>query len=744
MAAVDTAQGAQQPLDLMVYVSFLLTVLSRYYKWILGLNVVGVVLVTAYIQSLVPSYTATVTLHIAPKDNTVFNLERLYWGDSDTSFKETQIGLLQSNKLLRVVVEKLDLHLVPELSPSTIRVGPVGFVEHLLKGPDVDKGSLDETVAIQSTASELQGLIDIVQADDYGYSNLFYVRVSLAQPKLAAETANALAESYIELVFDNEMSTALKNQAFLSDRLNVLNAELKDAEQRLRDFMEAEDIVSTNSQSDEVDSELSTVSNRYFKAQQDRIHLENLVQQVKQFRGGGLELGNVSAIASNPMVSRINNQIIDLEQRKSELSRRYGKRHNTMISLESELETARSNLQRQITNVLDSISSDLAVARRAEESARATLEEVRDRKQSRGRKDFELTQLQQDIAVKRDVYTVFLEKLNQDNAAGPVRNTNLWIADPATVPRRGTKISLVTAILATLMACSVVGFALGGLLVFMDNSLETEAEVLDKTGVPLLGMLPIVAEAEGARSEGNSQFTEYLENLHSRFSEAIRSVRTSLTLLGVGRAHQKILISSCQTHEGKTSVALTLSASYAQTSRVLLIDADLRRPSIERALNKTSHHNLGLSDLISGGATFDECVVHNDDADFDVLFAGSRSLRPLELLGSAGFTTLLNEVAERYDRVIIDSPPCSAVSDAYLLGSMADYVVFVVKASFTSVANIRSVLARFHELDVSVAGILLNQVDFSSKKHPYYHDYSYEAYGAESAKKVGLKESKGV
>ena len=733
----NTSSSSEEVLDIRYYVTYLITVWLKYYKLIALTNLIGVIAVVAYVQSLVPNYTATVTLHIAPKDNTVFNLEQLYWGDNDSGFRETQIGILQSNKLLRSVVEQLDLHEVPALSAGAIRVGPIGFFSNFF-GRSSGHGEEDIDWRIESAADELSGLITITEADEYDSSNLLYVSVSMAQPQLAADTANTLGESYINSVFLNEIETAIKNQSFLTERLAVLRRELQSSEQALRDYMEEQDIVSTGSDRDEVDGELNAVSARYFEARQERVRLENLLHQVKNLQRGGLELGNVSAVASDPTVARMNSEIIDLDRRRVELSRRYGSRHQKMIAVESELETAKNSLKKQIANVLKGIESDLAVARRTEQGNNTALEEVRDKKQSRGRKDFELTQLQQDIDVKRDVYTAFLEKLNQNSAAGPVRNTNLWVADPATVPRQGSKLSLVTAIIAAMLVCSGLSFGLGTLLVYTDNSLETEADVLDKTGAQLLGMLPLV---DGDTDDNtNTLFTEYQQNLHSRFSEAIRSVRTSLTLLKVNGVNKKILVTSCQTSEGKTSVALTLSASFGQTSQVLLIDADLRRPSIERAINESGQKLLGLSDAISGGAEIEDCITRHEIARFDILPAGSRSLRPLELLGSTQFTKLLNDLSDKYDYIIVDSPPCSAVSDAYLLGSMVDIAVFVVKAASTSVTNIRAVLNRFRELEVPIAGVLLNQVDLEARRHPYYDYKPYESYGA-SDEPVKLNET---
>lgn len=728
----------EDQIDLRFYLNFLRTVWFKYFKLILAVNLIGVLAVYLYVQSLGPAYTATATLHVAPKDNTIFNLDQFYWGGTDTTFKETQIGILSSHKLMAQVVEQLDLHKQPYLAANSVRSGILGAVLNPILGtPQVPD---DVETAIEQRAFELTQLVSIRDPDQISYSNLLLVSVTMADPDLAAATANALVEAYIAAVFKNDMESTLKTQEFLTNRLTVLRSQLQESERRLRDFMEAEDIVSTDSAGDDVNSELASVSNRYLDAREKRARLENLVQQVRAIQRGGTSVQSVPVIAENAGVSRLSSQVVDLERRKREFSERYGSRHNKMIAVESELASAREALGEQIASALRGLEAELKVARSNEQAAEAQLSEVRGRKQNLGRKDFALSDLQQDVEVKREVYTMFLEKLNQDDAAGPSRNTNLWIADPAVVPRVGSKPSMMIALLAAIAVCTAMSAGVGVLLVAVDNTLETEEDVIEKTGSPLLGLLPIVTGHDEAH---NIPFNEYVENLHSRFSEAIRSVRTTLKLLSVqGHEIKKILVTSCHMAEGKTSVSLSLSAAFGQTGTVLLIDADLRRPSVAPVFDGDDGKiYLGLSDVLSGEAHLRDCIYSHYLGGIDVLPAGTRSLNPLELLSSTQFTNLLNDLIKEYDHIVIDSPPCKAVSDAYLLGSMVDTVVLVVKSGTTPVTHVRSVLDRFRENGARIAGVLLNQVDFESPHHPYYKGYyHYDGYGAED-KPVKLNQS---
>jgi polysaccharide biosynthesis transport protein len=737
--ADQQAYYEEEPIDLRYYLGFVRTVWYRFYRWIILVNLIGITIAFLHAQAQAPSFMSTVTLHIAPKDQTMFNLEQVFWGNNDAGFKDTQIGILRSNQLLRTVVEEVGLHKVDYLTAGAVRIGVLGQIKDLLFPRESQVGTIDEETLIEWRATEVSGLMSIYESEEQGFSNLLYVQVVMADPDLAAATANSVATIYVESVFENELENAIKNQKFLTERLSVLRTQLREAEEELNRFMESENIVPRSTGQNDVDTELDSVTSRYFELSKERARIENVVQQARSVQSGGANLLNVPAVSSHPLVNSLFMQILDLERRKGELSKRYGSRHNKMIAIESELTTANRALQQQVGSVLRSLETELEAASNAEAVVQSALNEVRDKKQSIGRKGYRLNELQQDIAVKQQVYTAFLEKLNRDDASGPIRNTNVWVADPATVPRQGTSSSVLSSIVTGLVLSTLLSFGFGIFIVASNNTLQTEEDVTEKTSAQLLGLLPIVS-TEG-RASDNAPFSEYLENLHSRFSEAIRSVRTTLTLMNVDSTISRILVTSCETHEGKTSIALSLSASLGQTASVLLVDADLRRPSVEKAITDHHHKLLGVADVLAGGVTIKEAVVHHDAANIDILPAGSRSLKPLELLGSAQFTNLLNELSDDYDYVIVDSPPCGAVSDSYLLGSLTDTVLFVVKAHETPASTVRSVLHKFRDLDVSVAGILLNQVDFESKSYPYYKDYAqYDGYGA-SDKPVSLNDA---
>lgn len=712
--------------DYRYYLELVRTVLLKYYKLITLFCAVSIITSVIYVQSQAPAYISTVTMHIAPSNAGMFNFEQ-WWSSDDDKFEDTQVGILQSKKLNRRVVQKISLHEAGKLTPASFDAGIANSLKRWFAGLTETRVPITEPDAerISSTANELASLTSIAKPQDREYSNLLNITVKMADPQLAALTANTIADEYIATVFENEVETARKNQQFLSGRLTFLRQEWKEAESRLQSYREAENIVTRSSGENEVDEELSSLSNRYFSARENRLRQENLHQQLKDIRPGNRSAEKLQAISNHPSISTIQSTLFTLNQRKQELSKRYGSRHNQMIALESEINSANRDLQVRVADVVAGISNEYELAVKIERAAEETLNSVRDRKQQLGRKEFQLNDLEQDVVTKREVYSIFLVRLNEDGASGPVRNDNLWVADPALVPVAGQRTSLSKAAMIALILSLGASISLGLVFELTSNTITSGEDVEKKLGMPLLGYLPMLA---GDIEQPGLTFNEYIHNPESRFSEALRTLRTSINLSTLNNdGVQRLLVTSSQSSEGKTSVALTLASVMGQTSKVLLIDGDLRRPSLERILNEDHHKSRGLSDVIAQSSTIEEAICRRDDAQIDIMFSGSSTLRPLELLSSRQFAVLMDELGKRYDAIIIDSPPCVAVSDAYVLSTHVDSVVYVTKYDQVAVPTIRTCIHRFTTINASIIGVVVNQIDFEAAhyygKYQDYYDY---------------------
>ena len=270
----------------------------------------------------------------------------------------------------------------------------------------------------------------------------------------------------------------------------------------------------------------------------------------------------------------------------------------------------------------------------------------------------------------------------------------------------------------------VVGVLLAFLLEHLDSSLRGPQDVEQKLGVPFLGLIPLLASKDKA-----DPATAYLKNPTSGFAEAVRTIRTGIMLSTLDRPKRILLVTSSVPGEGKSTTALNIALALAQMERVLLIDADMRRPTIMKhcALPpKTS----GLSNAIAKTAPLENCIHRYEAGNLDVMPVGLIPPNPLELLASKAFADLMNGLESRYDTLVIDSPPINAVSDAQLLAQYANAVIYVVKGESTSAHVVKEGLRRLQQIAAPVVGVILNQIDMEKigKYGGYYQGYYYSGY----------------
>ncbi|MBL8511083.1 MAG: polysaccharide biosynthesis tyrosine autokinase [Betaproteobacteria bacterium] len=340
------------------------------------------------------------------------------------------------------------------------------------------------------------------------------------------------------------------------------------------------------------------------------------------------------------------------------------------------------------------------------------------------RKEFQLAVLEREAQANRQLYDLFGNRFKETNVAGDLQSTVARVIDPAVVPgstyapKKAQIISIAAAV------ALLVGVMLALLLDRINNTINTAGEVESRLGLPMLGYLQKIA---GMGKKSMKSELAFLSDNQSLFSESIRTIRTSILMSALDSPKKVIVITSSVPEEGKTTVSFNLACALAQVKRVLLVDADLRRPKIGRLIGRAKDAK-GLSHLVSGVAPVSECVYQHEQGGFHILTAGFIPPNPLELLSSAKFNDVLEKLKEAFDVVLIDSPPVQLVSDALVLSQVANTVIYVVKADSTPAPLARNGIKRLAMVNAPLLGIVLNQLDLD-RAQKYYGEYSgYSSY----------------
>jgi capsular exopolysaccharide synthesis family protein len=492
----------------------------------------------------------------------------------------------------------------------------------------------------------------------------------------------------------------------------------------LQEFREAENLVDLEGVTTVAGGELSQTGDRLIDARRNRAEAESQYRQVANMRNSGWQrLASVPAVMSNQLVQQFKADEGRARARVEELSRRYGPKHPEMIAARSELQSATANLRSQVEQVVASIEREYQLATANERSLQSSFNENKEQIQDIKRKEFKLRELQREVDGNRSLYDTFMTRLKETSATSDFEAVNARIVDPAVVPDDPIKPKkkLIVAIAALLAMMVGVGIVL--LLEFLNNTFKSTEDVETKLNLPVLGILPLLKGK--ARGDIANMFKT---DSDKSFTESIRTIRTGVVLSGLDNPHKVLVVTSSIPGEGKSSVAANLASAMAQMERVLLIDADMRRPTVAKNF-AFPVGTPGLANLVAGTARLEDCIQSMDD-NFDVIPAGTVPPNPLELLSSQRFAKALEVLESRYDRIVIDSPPTQAVSDALVLSTHANAVIYVIKSESTAIPLAKRGIGQLLQNNAPVTGVVLNQVDIAkAKKQGYSYGGYYDYYG---------------
>lgn len=687
-------------------------------KWlILALASVIAMATWAIVSTQTPIYRSTATLLIEQNKTKVAPTEEVFAASGDSrEHYQTQTEILKSRALAERVVDKLDLTNHRDFDP---RQQERPWTERVKKqlGFDVPEPKWSEEGL---RAAAIGSLMSRMSVEPVRLSQLVRVHFHSADPVVAAEIANAIAETYIES--DREARYRLTGRAsqWLHERLEGLKKNVDDSQRQLQDYREKARIIDTKGLAQSGASNLiSDLTSRMISARQRRYAAEQAYEQVNASKD---KLEVLPVVMRNPLVSTLRDAEREAQRRRDEVAVRYGPEHPRLMQAESELKIAQANLQRHVETVVASLRNEYELALAAEKGLERSLAEAKGGVQDINRKEFELASLERAVAMNRQIYDMFVNRFRETNASREVDTNAVARVTDAARPmqypifpkkEQATSIAFVIGLL--------IGALIALLLERLDNTLKSADDVEEKLERPMLTMLPLLA-SDKAKSVGR----HYLEDPKSVFSEAIRTARTGVLLSTPDTPNLTVLVTSSVPDEGKTAVAINLALAEAQTKRALLVDADLRRPSVATQLGLDPHHP-GLTSLLAGTATFAQCLQRVPGSSLYCLTAGPIPLNPLEMILSKRFEHLVKALAGTCDVLVIDSPPVHLVSDALVLSKMATGVMFVVKADATPYPLARRSIRALEDVGAKLFGVTLNQLDFK-KAERYYGAYTGSYY----------------
>ncbi|MDO7086809.1 polysaccharide biosynthesis tyrosine autokinase [Pseudocolwellia sp. AS88] len=710
-------------------------------KWLIMLITFFSLIVGGFIaSSAVPMYKATSKILADPQTPGADRNEQYIATALVFLYYETQYEIIKSRNVAEVVVNKLNLvekykeeqkQLKTE-KPSGFSATIKAFKTKITSIISSDESLQKNTVELTDNdlrimlATTIQANIEVSGGKQSQIINISYVS---DDPQEAADIINALSEAYIQFGLESRLGEVKNTEAWLSDQSSQLKQKLQDSEAKLSAYRSQEGLVNTGQQQLLANSQLQSLNSELIRAQTNLSAAEEQYLAVKNIEPGSRETYSLGPVLQNRTTSDLVKNESQLSQRVNELFERYGEKHPVMIAARSELNSARNSLQNEVNKVVENIEKNYKLAQFQVTNIQKLIAKSRNDIQSLQSENFSLVSLEREVENNRRIYENFQVSLMEANGKSEYSSSNVHIIDKATVPATPFKPNIKLII----VLAGIFGLFIGVVLTFvreaLDNTFKTPDAVEEKLKLPSLGITPVVK----INKKTATPEKQYLDDSLSPFAESINTIRTGLLFSNIDNPPKTILVTSATGSEGKSTMAMNLAAAYSNLGKTLLLEVDLRKPSVAKNLGITN--KLGLTDLISGSVTSASEILYKDNDDkLNVITCGTIARNPLELLSSKKFEDVLASLQTHYEYIILDGPPTLPVSDSCILANKVDGVIFAVKAEDTRIKVAKEAVSRLQKLNANIIGTVLTVAE--PHKMSYYgdHYYSGEYYGVKPEK----------
>jgi capsular exopolysaccharide synthesis family protein len=728
-------------------------------KWVLGtFAAVLVVFVAVLSFTATPLYRATATILIDEPNTSLVNIQDVlnssgyYQTDYLGTYFNTQLKLLTSRSLAERVAKRLNLGARPEIRTArTSATSPVQAIKGFLSLRWVfpaKKSSAAGGAPGASSPSYAFAVMDGLGITPVPETRLVQVSYTSSHPVLAADIVNALVEEFVSYSVETRYEATKQTSEFLSETIAQLREDLKRKEEDLQKYGEEKKLLFLNDKESTVVNKFSDVNSAFTEAQIDRFKKEALYRELK-----GLNINALPESVNNPVIQALKASYSQAKSDYEEKSKFYRPDYPEMVKLKARLDSTTNALEEEIRKAVGAAEADYRAALNKEKSLQGLLDSQRTDVVRMNNNAILYRSLQIEVDNLRNLLSTLVSKQNEiqvSSQLGGLRTSNIKIVDRALVPASPFTPNVRRNLMMALLLGLFVGLGLVFFVEYVDNTVKGPEDVEKLTGLPSLGIIPYLA-ADGLKRKsspyGNYQYSygaegeareeilpevseiELINHLFPKFSiaEDYRTVRTSILFSHADSSPKTVCFTSAMPQEGKTATVSNMAISFAQLEgKVLLIDADLRKPRLHKVFQ--TRNLVGLSGFLTGKLDFDEAIMKTSIENIWIIPSGPHPPNPAELLNSKRMRDLLAKVKDRFDTIIIDTPPVLAVIDPVIVSSLADCTVFVVQAGKTTRRALAKAVDEVRKAKAEIIGVVFNEVKLGRQglNAPYYHYYQYE------------------
>jgi len=649
-------------------------------------------------------YSSTSTLVIKPEENKkIVNIEEVYTQDSQVNRINNQIAILKSEEVIEAVLKNNNL--VVKFN-EIVSTSDVPFYNRILN----KKLTFNET-------NIKKYFRDNFRVSNIPRSDILEISFVSTHPKIAQLALNSIIDSYQKYEIDSKVKiTSYANQK-ITERLKELNEQMSESQLKLASYKKTNGLVDTGNVKEIKIGEIQSLSKRIQDTEKSILESESDISAIKLANGNIDQLIAIKDLATRDEVKNIKNLLSTNQGNIASLRLIYTENHPKLIqalelekSQKEQLKTILNENAQLKTVELNNLKSFLVASKKNLDNTTKEFRELED-------KESGMLNFQREVESNQKLYESFLQRVKETNEAQNLQVSNIQLIEMPNVP--------IIPISPNLLKNSILGYLMSLITVFCivlyrSLSVETIIGIAELTtfNKSTMGHLPRVMNVK----KGFHLLQNYIEDNESNFSESIRMLRTGI--LSKFKKHTTILVTSSNPSEGKTTVAFNLALSLEKNHKVLIIEADTKRPSVVKGFYQFEENkNLGFSDLITNQARFEETIVRVPGTNLDLVTSGESRIDITDAASTDQLKSFFSTLASIYDYVIVDSPPILPVADTLVIGQAVDYTLFVVRSETTRVMSTMIAINRLKEVGNNIDGFILNDFDHS-KNDDYYGDYS--------------------
>src|SRR5579863_8165448 len=699
-------------------------------KWIvIGCLVTIFTVVAIASLKMTPIYEASGSIAVNKPDSSLNfkDANAISFDYYDPTEMETEVKILQSDLLALQVIKELNLDQRPDFGGKS-----PALPSSLDLAPDPLQADPSRT---SSLLSSFKGNLKITLLPN---SRIMEVHFRSPDPQTAQNVVNVLMQTYQENNFKARFESTMQASDWLSKQLVDLQMKVETSQEKLVRYQKEHEILGIDEKQNITTAKLDELNKVLTSAESERMDKEAFYRLMESgdpdaiaSSAGGLE-SDAGAQSESQLLDSLRTRQADLKIQVADLNTQFGPSYPKVVQLNNQLKEIDNQLVGEMKKIAGKVRGQYLTALRREGMLRDALEKQKQEANKLNESAIEYSLLKRDLETNRQLYEGLLEKLKEAGISAGLKSSNFQIVNSARAPTSPVEPNVPRNLGFAFVLGLTSGVGLAFLLEGLDNTVRTTEQAQLISGLPPLGMIPLGSKTarEGGPSKrlmlaSSNESVELITHVRpqSQMAESYRALRTSLLLSHLGAPPKVIMVTSALPQEGKSTTSINCAVVLAQKGvRVLLVDCDLRRPSIHKTLGMGPRS--GLSNVLTGSATLKQAItVAPTLPNLDVLPAGTPPPNPAELLASPNMRDVLEELRQQYDHIVLDTPPTLSVTDAVVLSPRADAIVLVIRSGSTTKQALRRSRDILMQVNARVSGVLLNAVDLSSPDYYYYYEY---------------------